>query len=137
MLGVLNVGAGDTKLSFDKNNPQERIRAARIVAFMLKRGFALLIEVDDGKGGKTTKRVQSFDEEACEYIIADFDPLVAQAVDQEDRAIPKLKEETNVEGKAEGPAEGPAAESKKRRAGTRKVPAERTRGVAVAPIAGG
>ena len=31
-IGILNVGAGDTKLTFDKNNPAERIRSARIVA---------------------------------------------------------------------------------------------------------
>ena len=28
-VGILNVGAGDVKLSFDTRNPAERIRAAR------------------------------------------------------------------------------------------------------------
>ena len=48
-IGVLNVGAGDTKLSFDKNNPAEMIRSARIVTDMLRRGYALLVEVTDKK----------------------------------------------------------------------------------------
>lgn len=33
-VGVLNVGAGDTKLSFDPSNQADRIRAARIVKDM-------------------------------------------------------------------------------------------------------
>lgn len=37
-IGILNVGAGDTKLTFDKNNPAERIRSARIAHLMLMRG---------------------------------------------------------------------------------------------------
>jgi hypothetical protein len=43
-VGILNVGTGDTKLVFDKDDPAECIRAARIVADMLRRGYALLVE---------------------------------------------------------------------------------------------
>lgn len=37
-VAILNVSAGDTKLTFDKSNPSETIRAARIVKDMLRRG---------------------------------------------------------------------------------------------------
>lgn len=77
-IGILNVGAGDTKLSFDKNNPAELIRSARIVTDMLRRGYALLVEVPDGKGGMAYQRVREFREESCEYIIADLDPIITQ-----------------------------------------------------------
>lgn len=129
-LGILNVGAGDTKLVFDKNNPQERIRAARIVTDMLRRGYALLIEIPGADGKMTTQRVTSFNEDACEYIIADFDPVAAQEADQ--------AEAENVESEA---AAAPAAEKPRgtrvRPRKTKSVPADRARGVAVAPISGG
>jgi hypothetical protein len=83
-VGILNVGAGDTKLSFDKNNPQECIRAARIVKDMLRRGYALL--VDSGKADEDGRpiytRAYDFDETKFEYIIADFDPLSASQDEQ-------------------------------------------------------
>ena len=82
-IGILNVGAGDTKLTFDKNNPAEMIRSARIVTDMLRRGYALLIEIDDGKGGKVYTRAHEFREDTCEYIIADFDPTPAQTNQEE------------------------------------------------------
>ena len=72
-IGILNVGAGDTKLTFDPTNPAEMIRSARIVRDMLRRGYALLVEVDDGKGGKGYRRVHDFEESTCSYIIADFE----------------------------------------------------------------
>lgn len=68
-LGVLNVGAGDTKLSFDKDNLPERERAARIVTDMLKRGYAILVQVGE-KGGKPLyQRAEGFDPDTCEYLI--------------------------------------------------------------------
>ncbi len=84
---VLNVGAGDIKLLFDKSNPAERIRAARIVTDMLRRGFALLVEVGRGDDGRPIyQRAHAFDEEKCEYIIADYDPLVGQRADADEAA---------------------------------------------------
>lgn len=73
-VGILNVGAGDTKLSFDKSNMAERIRAARIVKDMMARGYVLLIEVEEN-GQKINRRCMEFDENVCEYIIADFAPV--------------------------------------------------------------
>lgn len=140
-VAILNVGDGDTKLSFDPRNPAERIRAARIVRDMLRRGYALLVEVEiDGK--KTYQRATDFREDVCEYVIADLDPLAAADAD--------VKEETHVithtePGTAAG-AGSPTASTQQqedpRRSGRRKivqrsVPAEQARAVVVAPVAGG
>ena len=135
-LGILNVGAGDTKISFDRKNPAELLRAKRIVTDMLKRGYALLIEVDGKDGKKETKRVKRFDPETCEYIIADFDSEVAAEHDKAEQA----REEGGKEAIAG--AEAPAAKTTARPRGRprlteRRVPAEKTRGVAVARSSGG
>src|SRR5213596_1727716 len=68
-LEILNVGAGDIKISFDKDDPAELIRAGRMVRDMLHRGYALLV-----KEGERWTRVREFDESTGEYVIADFAP---------------------------------------------------------------
>ena len=138
-LGVLSVGAGDTKLSFDKNNPAERIRSARIVTDMLRRGYALLIEVDDGNGGMKTTRVREFREDVCEYIIADFDPEIAARADEEDgQGTQGPRESSPAEGAAQGDAQARKAGNASRRSyTTRAIAAEGVSGVAVARSAGG
>lgn len=129
-LGILNVGAGDTKLVFDKNNPQEMIRAARIVKDMLRRGYALLIEVDGGH-----QRVHDFREDTCEYIIADLDPVEAEKFYKEQEGA-KSSEET---ASATETSSTTGRSSSKVRRGTRlkTIPATGARGVAVARTAGG
>ncbi len=124
-IGILNVGAGDTKLTFDKNNPAESIRAARIVTDMLRRGYALLIEIEEN-GQKATKRVKEFDPETCEYIIADFDPLIATEADHQDA--------NDEEAQSPPPPQNWKPVKKSR---TKRIPASKTSGVAVAPTAGG
>jgi hypothetical protein len=132
-VALLNVGDGDTKLSFDPKNPAERIRAARIVADMLKRGYALLIQLPDG----SFTRCLEFREDVCEYVIADFDPITAAANDAQE------EQDANQQGQAgEGsaPAAGAQAPSKRRGrrpAATVAIPAAGARAVAVAPTAGG
>lgn len=117
-VGILNVGAGDTKISFDPKNPIERVRAARIVTDMLRRGYALMVAVE--RRGKTTyQRVLKFREDKCEYVIADLDPEAAQP-----------PEEPRVE-----PV--PQAAPVRKGRGARSVPAEKAHAVAVAPSAGG
>lgn len=118
-VGILNVGHGDTKLSFDPNNPAERIRAARIVKDMIRRGYALLIQREPGGA---FVRATDFDESVCEYVIADFDPITASEAD-------------HVEEEATQQAGTPAAPSARR--GRRGVKAESVRAVAIAPSAGG
>lgn len=128
-LAVLNVGTGDTKLTFDKSNPAETIRAERIVQDMLRRGYALLIEVKK-KEKVEYRRVKRFDPKTSEYIIADFDSAKAEA---------GADEESKGEGTgaaAAAPSEGTATGSKGKTR-ERRVAASSARGVAVAPTAGG
>lgn len=134
-IGILNVGCGDTKLSFDKSNPAECIRAARIVTDMLRRGYALLVEIEQPNGTKTYQRVYSFKEDACEYIVADMDPLAAQRADEQEAQ----NEQAGETAGEERTPQGNAAKAPRRggRRGTRTVKASETRGVAVARSAGG
>lgn len=136
-IGILNVGAGDTKLVFDKNNPAEVIRASRIVKDMLRRGYALLVEVKKGRRTET-RRVYDFDEKTCEYIIADFDPVEAEKADAQEALEDGESRETEANDSAGVDAPGPAIRRPGKR-GTykRRVPADSTNGVAVARSAGG
>jgi hypothetical protein len=68
-IGILNVGAGDTKLSFDPAKPAERKRAAKVVSDMLKRGYAILVQVGKDDKGPLYRRAEAFDAKTCEYII--------------------------------------------------------------------
>lgn len=128
-VGILNVGAGDIKLSFDPNDPAECIRAARVVQDMLKRGFALLIETVQPDGTKLYRRAREFDPATCEYIIADLDPVAAERADREE-----LEHEAKpaAEASVGTPAEKPKAGIKHRR-----VKASESRAVAVGRTAGG
>lgn len=135
VMHVLNVGDGDTKLSFDPKNPAERIRAARIVRDMLRRGYALLIEVDRD-GEKRLERALEFREDVCEYVIADFDPVAAADADAEEEHHAQKQGQV---GAGSAPAGDPPPQPKRRGRppGRVAVKAERTRAVAVAPTAGG
>lgn len=139
-LGILNVGAGDTKLSFDPSNPAECIRAARIVRDMLRRGYALLIVTGkDAEGRPIYARATDFDEATHEYIVADFDPTIAATVD----AAATRKEPAHVEAQpqaASGLEAGPPLPATPKRRGRppgKRIPAAGTTGVAVARTAGG
>lgn len=100
-LRILNVGDGDTKLSFDPSNPAEVERTRRIITDMIRRGYVLLVDI----GGGTYQRALSFDAEKNEYVIADFDPTVAAKVDQEDTAKPTSREDDAREPEGETPSE--------------------------------
>lgn len=65
-LDVLNCTDGDTKLTFDPNNPIEVDKAQRVIADMLHRGYSLFVEVEPGK----TKRVMEFDPTRGEYLVS-------------------------------------------------------------------
>lgn len=119
-VGILNVGAGDTKLSFDKSNPAERDRAKRIVQDMLKRGYALLIEVGRRKGEPIYQRAHGFDPETCEYIIL---------------GGPDEKVDIGMDPVAARAKPGPKGPTGPRRG--RRVPADGTSAVAVGRVAGG
>lgn len=115
-LAILNVAAGDTKLSFDPSNPLEVKRAAAVVEDMVKRGFAILVEVGRDDKGPLYRRAHGFDPETAEYIIA---------------GTPADQEPANVKKPS-----SPASRSRKGKATTR-VPAASTSAVAVSRTAGG
>jgi hypothetical protein len=129
VVSILNVGAGDTKLSFDPKNPAERIRAGRVVKDMIRRGYALLVEVDG-----SYVRATDFDETKCEYIIADFDPVIAAETDRQD------EDEEHGQSKPGAPkAKTPKPEPQltARRGRPRRVDAGSARSTAVGRSAGG
>lgn len=68
-VAIPNVGEGDTKLSFHPEKPVERERAAIIVADMLRRGYAIMVDVGEKDGVRTYRRAQGFDPKTCEYLI--------------------------------------------------------------------
>jgi hypothetical protein len=134
-VAILNVGAGDTKLSFDPSNPAERIRAARIVRDMIRRGYALLIETGEVDGKKQYQRATDFNEQTCQYIIADFDPIIAAEHDAHEEDHGHQQEQTQS-GTAPSAAAA-VAPARRGRGRPRKVDAGSASAVAVAPIAGG
>jgi hypothetical protein len=116
-LGILNVGAGDTKLSFDPSKPDEVKRAASIVQDMIKRGFAILVEVGQDDKGPLYRRAHDFDPETAEYIVA---------------GAPDSVEVPNVQAAPVAPRRG-----RKGKAATTRIPAAKTNAVAIARTAGG
>lgn len=130
-VGILNVGHGDTKLSFDDDNPADCIRAARIVKDMLRRGYALLVEVEQTDGSKKFQRVYEFKADTFEYVIADLDPEIAAAADAKETA-----DEHRDESQATPRPEVPAA-PRGRRGKTKTLSAKKSRAVAIGRTAGG
>lgn len=133
-VGILNVGCGDTKIVFDKDNPADCIRAARIVKDMLRRGYALMVEVGRTESGeRKVQRVHKFDATKFEYIIADYDPEAAQ------EEVPS--EQTATPGAQTGLNDGPPlkAHGSRKKPGrpTRRVSATGVNAVAIARTAGG
>lgn len=137
-VGILNVGAGDIKISFDKSNPAERIRAARIVADMLRRGYALLVQSGQKEDGTPVyTRATAFDEERCEYIVADFDPVTAAEHDEQEqrRGLDDGPAHSITQPQA-AQADG-ATPAPRRRGRPKRIAAEGTHAVAVSRTAGG
>lgn len=131
-VGILNVGAGDTKLSFDPANEADRIRAARVVKDMIRRGYALLVEVEED-GKKINRRVHDFDDTKFEYIIADFDPLAAKAADDQERTDEEAISPATPQSGGEMATPARPGRGKYKR----RIPAHSARAVAVPHIAGG
>ena len=114
-LSCLNVAGGDIKISFDTNNAAEAIRARRIITEMMKRGYALLIEVK----GKY-QRAKGFDEKVGEYIIADYDPTAEEEKDEQSETSTPATPKAKAKGSRD-----------------KRVPMEKATAVSVAPSAGG
>lgn len=148
-IGILNIGCGDTKLIFDPNNPQDSIRAARIVKDMLRRGYSLLVAVP-GSDPVMYQRAYDFDEKTCEYIIADMDPnafkeelpsdedttIIGEPVTQMAEGESTASSEATQTTALPHAASGRTGKGKGKR-GTKRVPASSTKATAVARTAGG
>jgi hypothetical protein len=119
VIGILNVGVGDTKVSFDKEKPEERKRAAQIVTDMLRMGYAILVQVGEKEGKPLYMRAESFDPETCEYLIV--------GLPQAEATEPETDEETSTA----------TPKKRGRKAKASRVPADSTRATAVARSAGG
>jgi hypothetical protein len=119
-IGILNVGAGDTKLTFDPEKPEERKRAAAAVTEMLRLGFAILVQVAVKDGKPLYQRAEGFDENTCEYLIVGTPP--------EDIEIPGAEVAARPDERAKP--------TKKKR-GTYRIPAAKTSAVSVGRSAGG
>ncbi len=108
-LAILNVGAGDLKISFRPDAPEGEIEQARhLVEKMLREGYALLVETEDGSYARAT----GFDRETRSYIVS---------------ALPAAPE----------PAAKGGTPVKKKRGRPRKVAASGARAVAIGRSAGG
>lgn len=117
-IGILNVGAGDTKLSFDPSKPDEVKRTCAIVTDMIRHGYAILVEAGRDEKGPLYRRALDFDPETAEYIVA---------------GQPAEEEPTTHEQKPASPPKG-----RRRRKETReRIPAAKSSAVAVSRIAGG
>jgi hypothetical protein len=136
-VGILNVGAGDTKLTFDRSNPADCIRAARIVKDMLRRGYALLVENPPGSG--IHKRALDFDETHCEYVIADFDPLAAAEHDAQEQPHAAEVTPQHQEGSSSTAPQPPTPKRRGRPPGSgrKRVDAAGAKAVAVPRVSGG
>lgn len=126
-VSILSVGDGDLTLSFDKSNPMEVIRAARVVKDMLKRGYALLVEVEVD-GVKKYQRVREFDESTCSYVIADFDPSPDPQPEPKPRQPHVEKEKPQAVRQAAPPVKGKRG---------KRIAADTANVVAVGRVAGG
>lgn len=84
-LEVLSVGAGHLRLTITTKGKADREKARKTIEDMLRRGYAIFVEVEPGK---PLERVTKFDPRRMEYIIEEqVEPAAAQDV----AAAPKPK----------------------------------------------
>ena len=123
-VAILNVAAGDTKLTFDPSNPAEVKRSATIVKDMIRRGFVLLVEVGADEKGPIYRRAHDFDETTAEYIVAGS-------------STPEEDEESHEQEPASTPRPRRQGTAKREPAKRRRISASASNVVAVARTAGG
>lgn len=119
-LAILNVSEGDTKLTFDPKNKAETKRASAAVRDMIRRGFAVLIEVGHDEKGPLYRRAHDFDPETAEYIIAG----APEETEEEPASVQK-------------PPSPPPRRPRRGKEARVRIPAAAAIGIAVAPTAGG
>lgn len=116
VLEVLSIGHGDVKLTLDTGDPEDVERARRLVEEMLRKGYSIFVDTDDGP-----TKVKEFNPRRMTYSIVD---------------VPGNELAAAPEPKALGPGAPPAKRSRKR-ASTREVPVAGSRATAVGRSAGG
>lgn len=115
---ILNCTDGDTRISFNSDDPGEVERAKMIVEDMLRRGFCIAVTV-----GEKMERAIGFDAKAGEYIVTDSGP----------KANPTTMEDPLGECK-----DIVLHEAKGRKGnGHQRIPAKSARATAVGRTAGG
>lgn len=121
-VGILNVGEGDTKLTFDPTDPAEVERSGRIVRDMIRRGFVLLVEIGRDEKGPVYRRAKDFDPETAEYIIAGTaDATTTENPENEQEpSLPKTRRGKGTKGRR-----------------TTRIAAASTNAISVARTAGG
>lgn len=115
-ISVFNTGAGDIALSFNTMNEQERADALKMLTDMQQRGYAILLQLDDG----SYVRAVEVDASRGRYII-------------------QLPSDLPVAAAGQGAAEDAAPKKRGRPKGSRRVsvPIETSRVTGVARSAGG
>jgi hypothetical protein len=113
-LSILNTGAGDIEMKFNKDNQQEVDKAKEVITDMLRRGYAIFIEDAMGE----TYRVTEFDPQNNCYIIKD------------------APQDEPVEEAEQAPGEEEAAPAPKKR-GRKAVHVTEAKATAVGRSAGG
>lgn len=87
-LDILSVGRGHLKLTFAEGDDVEIEKAKRVIEDMIKRGFAIFVETEDGG----TKRVKRFNKKNFTYIIDDtIDTVSAEKSPTREVAADKVK----------------------------------------------
>jgi hypothetical protein len=66
VLEVLSIGKGDLKLTLDGKNPEDVERARSLIEEMLRKGYSIFVETDDGP-----VRVTKFNPKRMTYIVMD------------------------------------------------------------------
>lgn len=132
-LSVLNCGAGDLKLHFDPTDPIEAARAERVVLDMLRRGYCLFVEDDQGK----LHRAVGYDPTAKSYLITDVpSPSTVEAIGPENGEPITLEPGADISDIGDS-VENPKPSKPGRKKGRIAVSAATTRATAFAPTAGG
>lgn len=108
LIEVLSIGRGDLTLTVGGSD-EDRERAKRMIGDMLRAGYAIFVETDEGP-----RKVEAFDPNRMTYIVREETPSGT-------------------------PPEGQAAAKPKRarKTATRKVPVASSRATAVGRTAGG
>lgn len=131
VLDVLNVGLGHLKMSFDKTNADEMLRARTIINEMFQRGYAIFVEID----GEPV-RARRFDATKDCYIVDEGNAQEAEArAKTPELPAPTTADETPLPTCACGKARGHRGRCLKRQ--ERAIPAATSSATAIARTAGG